>query len=75
MLGIAAELGDSLGYQNVEPVEAFRLVAVDVVVRLAQDGSDGQRRGAPEDGRLLSVQGLAVALAGRAQSEERLLVG
>lgn len=56
VLGIAAELGDCLGDQHVEPVEAFRLVAVDVVVRLAQDGSDGQRRGAPEDCGLLPVE-------------------
>lgn len=56
MLGVAAELGDCLGDQNVEPVETFRLVAVDVVIRLAQDGSDGQRRGAPEDGGLFPVE-------------------
>lgn len=56
VLGVAAELGDGLGDQHVEPVEAFRLVAVDVVVRLAQDGSNSQRRGAPEDGGLFPVE-------------------
>lgn len=66
MLSVAAKLSNRLRYQHVEPVQAFRLVAVDVVVRLAQDGSDGQRRRVPQDGGLLAVQGLADALAGRA---------
>jgi hypothetical protein len=37
MLGIRAELRDGLRDQDIEPIEAFRLVRVDVVVCLAED--------------------------------------
>lgn len=39
MLSIAPKLGDCLSNKDVEPVKAFWLVAVDIVIRFAQYGS------------------------------------
>ncbi|KAL8370419.1 hypothetical protein RB595_000681 [Gaeumannomyces hyphopodioides] len=64
VLGVAAELGDSLCDQDVEPVEALGLVAVDTVVRLAEDGADGQRgRARAQDAGFLLLEGWVVAAA------------
>ena len=55
MLCIAAELGDCLRNEHIEPIETLGLMALDIVVCLAQNGADGESRGASEDCRLPSL--------------------
>lgn len=40
LAGIGAQLGNGLGDEHVEPVEALWLVALDIVIRLGEDGGD-----------------------------------
>lgn len=76
MLGIGAKLRDRLRDQDVEPVETFGLVPINVVVRLAQDGRRGQGRGVPQDAGALPIEGLrGVAWGGAAEREEGSFVG
>lgn len=42
LLGVVSELGDCLGDEDVEPVEGFGLVALDVVVGFGEDGGGGE---------------------------------
>ncbi len=48
---VAAELGDGLGGEHVEPVEGLGLVGVNVVVSFCKDGGRGWRGGSPQDAR------------------------
>lgn len=78
MLSIAAELGNGLGHQDVEPIQTLGLVAVYIVVCLAENGADCQCRRIPEDRRPLAAKGLALgdmALARGPQCQQRLFVG
>jgi len=77
MLGVRAELRDRLRDQDVEPVEAFRLVRVHVVVCLAEDRVCCQGRWVSEYRAALFLEG-AVLCGGRgcgAEGEERAFVG
>ena len=41
MLGVVAELGDGLGDEDVEPINAFGLVAVNIVIGFGEDLGGG----------------------------------
>lgn len=52
LTGVCTQLGDRLGDEHVEPVEALRLVSLHVVVRFREDGADAGATGAgsfPDD--------------------------
>lgn len=66
MLSIASELGDSLSNQDVEPIQAFGLVAVDVVVCFIEDSRSSQGRGISKHARAFSIEGLRPESRGRA---------
>ena len=44
-MGVAAELSNGLGNENVEPIERLWLMAVDVVICLVKNGGDGEGGG------------------------------
>ena len=46
---VVPELRDSLRDQDVEPIQRFWLVGVDIVVGLGENGGSGQRRGVTQD--------------------------
>lgn len=82
MLGVTAKLGNGLGDEDVKPVQALGLVAVDLVVGLMEDRADGEgRRSGAEDAGLLFVEGrvllwmLAARAAGGPETQQRFLVG
>ncbi len=54
-MSVISELGDRLRYKHVEPVQRFRLVRIDIVVRLSEDSGCGEPRRVPEDVRPLAV--------------------
>lgn len=49
LVGVISELGDRLGDQDIEPVERFGLVRVDVVVGFRENGACGEACGGAED--------------------------
>ena len=50
MVRVVSELRDCLGDEYVEPVHAFGLVAVHIVVGFCKDGGCSQGRRGAEDG-------------------------
>ena len=57
LVGIISELGNGLGDQDIEPVERFGLMRVDVIVGFGEDSACGEAsRGAEDVGRTLGVQ-------------------
>ena len=57
LVGVISELGNRLGDQDVEPVERFGLVRVDVVVGFGEDSACGEAcRGAENIGGAFRVQ-------------------
>ncbi len=62
MVCVVSELRDRLGDEYIEPVHAFGLVTVHIVVGFREDGGCSQgRRGAEDGGKLLgSIGAIAV---------------
>lgn len=70
MLSIAPELCDCLCNKNIEPIQAFRLMAVDVVVCFTKDCGSCQWRWVSKDTRAFLIELLGRVTGSRASYGE-----